>query len=802
MVNAAFNPQWNSRFSDGSGRLFMAGRWYLPPDDVAAALPKLPKKVREAAEREWSMRANRESRDALCGTAADPREAEASDFVRRLAAPFLRLPRGLNVNAGEEEIAAFAETVARRFHDAAGRGADWQSLLSRCPPLGLETERVFARQLRVLRDAASDNEARAAAVKGMVARLQDKRFWRRFFRNLTGRVLETAMRETGWVNRRKGLYASQETVFRRRSQKRRNLALLEAMVAVNELREEFTLAELSGKSVSNPALRRAELMTRIAGFETIARAQNHAGEFVTLTCPSRFHQTLHAGGSNPKFDGSTPAEAADYLSRVWARIRADLGRQGIKVYGFRVAEPHHDGTPHWHLLLFMPSENVRAFRRTVALHGCRENREELNLNYCETKKERRAEARRRQAAVLAQTGGKKTLAAIESSIRLEADFWAAYTFKNWKNKAASRRVDFKAIDFVNGSAAGYIAKYISKNIDGKNNSGESVGTDFEADGLESTAETAERVDAWAAAWRIRQFQQIGGAPVGVWRELRRLDPDKLLGDDTLMLAARAADKGDWGKFCLLMGGIETARRDMPLALYKENNGQSNRYGEAAADTVRGVIDKQTGEYTISRIHEWSIQQKGGNAAPWTCVNNCTKRENAPETRVSSPEEIAETLAACEPIDEIIRFDHLHPDTWDYDFGGEENRFMLTPNTQQKMLETAWQEARAARAESEDLAAYRRHLALLAALKLDKGRLKTNEVSFCGAKTNEVSFCEAKTDKARARRRFAQANAAKTPRFLPLPSARGKTPEDVLAASKALLAEVRAQNAEMEQQIRH
>ena len=375
-----------------------------------------------------------------------------------------------------------------------------------------------------------------------MARLIDAKWWRGQLRKLHARYLERVARYLGFVCKRRGGYCSSFTLLRRKWQKARNRDLLENMMAENDQGQVYTLAELSDMGVSNPVNRRNELMTRIGGFERLADTDeevNWQAVFITATCPSKFHSHNRSGVQNKKWDESDPRDAQRYLTDVWASVRSKWQKLGIRVFGVRIAEPHHDGCPHWHLLLWISVEQIELATRVYKMCSLEVDGDELG-----------ADLRRFKYDLITNKNG--------------------------------------------GSAAGYISKYISKNVDGLTTEGEAWSAD--------SVRTALRVEAWASTWGIRQFQQIGGASVTVWRELRRLDKPEFV--ELVDLIRKAADEGDWAEYTRLMGGPTVSRVGQPIrALMVAVKDKLNGYGEEVKrmwGLLHGWLEIQT------RVREWGV----------------------------------------------------------------------------------------------------------------------------------------------------------------------------------------------------
>jgi hypothetical protein len=377
---------------------------------------------------------------------------------------------------------------------------------------------------------------------GVAKRLGCPRWWRRQMRKRYTRKAETHLRAIGLVHRHRQVYASDRAVAWRRERKVRDSALLQELVAVSDAGDQLNLFEVAEKSQANPALRRAELMTRLSGFEDVAKLAGHEALFVTPTTPSAYHRKLANGSDNPLWENFSPRDGQSWLSKMWARARAKLARLSVMFYGFRIAEPHHDGTPHWHMVLFAAAHQMQTLRDVLS------------------------------------------------------GVWLSEYAK--EAGAQKHRIEFKAINPFQGSATGYLAKYVAKNIDGFR-----VGDDYETQG-QSAAESCDRVAAWASAHGIRQFQQIGGPGVSVWRELRRI-PVECGTSPAIEAARKAADAGEWADFVAAVGGIEVGRRGC-VDLWKECSGELTQYEELRAPQVVGVcaVDRAAVPVPLPSLAQW------------------------------------------------------------------------------------------------------------------------------------------------------------------------------------------------------
>ena len=432
----------------------------------------------------------------------------------------------------------------------------------------------------------------AATIGGYIARAADHAWWRRALRKELMRRFEHTSIQLGLTYVRADPYVSRETCLAQAAQNEANKKALAAVTATNENGDVYSLAELAELGMGNKTLRRGELMLRIRGFEEVADKMRHVGMFWTITCPSKYHSV---GGTNAKyaeFGSPTPRAAQAYLVKVWSAIRSALHRRGIQPYGFRIAEPHTDGCPHWHMLLFVAPEHQAAMEAVIHAYAMREDGDEQG--------------------------------------------------------AIKNRVKLVRIEAGKGTAAGYIIKYVCKSIDGAGVGDHKAFEDGRTyvivpdmfDKKEFTA--SQRVTYWAQVHGIRQFQQIGGVPVGVWREFRRLSEESVCNaPEPIREAYQAAQKvesnnpaiaqrADFARFIWAMGG-PTVGRQAAIQLAKRLEDVEGRYELVEAHRPVGVyLAAQPHAVYESTRYRWTIDRPGvALAVPRTGVNKYTQATKAP-----------------------------------------------------------------------------------------------------------------------------------------------------------------------------
>ncbi|EAP1523451.1 replication endonuclease [Salmonella enterica] len=421
-----------------------------------------------------------------------------------------------------------------------------------------------------------------------LARMLCADWWYRKLWQMRCEWREEQLRAVCLVNKKASPYVSYEAVIHKREQRRKSLEFFRSHELVNEDGDTLDMEDVVNASNSNPAHRRNEMMACVKGLELIAEMRGDCAVFYTITCPSRFHATLNNGRPNPKWTCATVRQSSDYLVDTFAAFRKAMHKAGLRWYGVRVAEPHHDGTVHWHLLCFMRKKDRRSITALLRKFAIREDREELGTN----------------------------------------------TGPRFKSELINPR---------KGTPTSYIAKYISKNIDGRG-----LAKEISKETGRSLRDSAEHVCAWASLHRVQQFRFFGIPGRQAYRELRllagqaaRVQGERkagapVLDNPRLDAVLAAADAGCFATYIMKQGGVLVPRKHHLVRTAYELNDEPSAYGDHGI-RIYGIWSPIIEGKICTHAMKWKKVRKAvdvqeatadqGACAPWTRGNNCPPVEN-------------------------------------------------------------------------------------------------------------------------------------------------------------------------------
>lgn len=196
-------------------------------------------------------------------------------------------------------------------------------------------------------------------------RALDRAYWRRRWRQRQGRMIEHAY----------ACYAP--TCIRWCSETAQRQARAR-MLKTLEWAQQFELVPSDGSAAipmqdlllgNRDARLYAELLARAKGIGTLASDAGYTTALlVTLTVPGPMHPTTSANGQrcrNRNYDGTTVKQAHDWLELRWQRFRASAFRRGRSPYWVLAEQPHLDGTPHLHLIVYIRPKDRAGIERLL-----------------------------------------------------------------------------------------------------------------------------------------------------------------------------------------------------------------------------------------------------------------------------------------------------------------------------------------------------------------------------------------------------------------------------------------------------
>jgi hypothetical protein len=298
--------------------------------------------------------------------------------------------------------------------------------------------------------------------KKILPRLENWRYVRRRLFNLVHREClysEQIKKEIG--GKTNNFYAGEKTLALRKK------SLAESMAFLNRTKVQTSTGVRNLSELTMDSIKRFnELYVMSLGMQELAADLKYKALFLTITAPAEYHSNPTVGHNS--WNKKHAHEAHDFIKNKWEAFGKELANKTHQIYfskgdvfGFRVVEPHLDGTPHWHILLYLSSDNIEVLKRLANKH----------------------------------------FAHSSSALKIE--------------EIRSQDEDINA-----AAPTSYMSKYLIKYVGAKQYIGE---VKSNGESAKKDIHAFDKIDAWRSATRIRGFQKIGIlSGTTKWRLLRKL----------------------------------------------------------------------------------------------------------------------------------------------------------------------------------------------------------------------------------------------------------------------------------------
>lgn len=408
-------------------------------------------------------------------------------------------------------------------------------------------------------------------------RLKDPQFWKQNLMRHQRQGQDILNMYLGNIHAARQPYTCNANIWNRKQQNEQNEQFLQDYVVTREDGEISIPLEDIAPTVEK---RFAKKCKELHALQQLAEEDGMSGLFITLTLPGEYHANPEYKQTDHEWNGTLPKEAMNNLGSKWKKVQDRLQRNEIPYLFCKVPEPHKDGCPHLHILLYALLEDIA----TV---------EQLFIDQIENE---------------------NSYIIIKQNFKYKKGY--ELTIKEFNNSQQEKDNPNKC------KPANYMLKYLKKTI-----------INEEADNI------ATCVDAWRSTWSIYSIT-IGGSRIvngsfGRYQKFNRMherpaepgDPNDITW--RLWLLARSGNLLEFIKLERIQTNIKPITRQEQEP---DTEPKRNRYGETVTEYI-GHLYNGT-KQIIWKLHSWKIELRkeektASNQQPVEIVTKSPRKEKPP-----------------------------------------------------------------------------------------------------------------------------------------------------------------------------